>query len=338
MRATTLHGTRDIRLSELPDPTLVQPTDAIVQVVAGCICGSDLWPYRGENPITPGQTIGHECIGEVVDVGAAVRHVRPGDFVVVPFDHCDNTCDHCRAGVHSACVELGFTVSGQSELARVTQADGSLVRVPEAPAAEDHAALLALSDVMPTGWHAAVSAGVRPGATAVVVGDGAVGLCGVLAAATLGAERIIAMSRHESRQAVARRFGATEIVAERGREGVARVMELTAGVGADAVLECVGTDQSMTTAVRVARPGATVGHVGAPHGVQVPIRRMFERNIGLRGGMAPVRAYLPDLLDRVLSGRLDPSPVFDLSLPLAEVAAGYTAMDERQAIKVLLRP
>ncbi|TIC87657.1 IMP dehydrogenase [Nocardioides sp. GY 10113] len=338
MLATTIHGTRDIRFEQVPDPVIKKPTDAIVRVTAGCICGSDLWPYRGENPIRPGSTIGHECIGVVEEVGSEVSRTKVGDYVVVPFDHCDNTCPHCLAGMHSACSNLGFTGSGQGQYTRVTQADGSLVAVPEAPSADLVPALLALSDVMPTGWHAAVAAGVTPGSTAVVVGDGAVGLCGVLAAATMGAERIIAMSRHEPRQEVARAFGATHVVAERGEAAREAVLEITDGVGADAALECVGTDGAMKTAIDATRPGGGVGFVGAPHGVEVPIRTLFERNIGLRGGMAPVRAYLPDLLDRVLAGTLDPGAVFDLTLPMSEAAEGYRAMDERRAIKVLLEP
>jgi threonine dehydrogenase-like Zn-dependent dehydrogenase len=338
MRATTIHAPRDIRLSEVPEPTITAPTDAIVRVFAACICGSDLWPYRGENPIDAGSTIGHEAVGIVEAVGSEVRSFRSGDFVVVPFDHCDNTCPHCLAGVNSACDNLGFTTSGQAELTRVNQADGSLVRTDGAPDESLLPSLLALSDVMATGWHAAVAAGVRQGDTAVVIGDGAVGLCGVLAARELGAERVIAMSRHADRQLIAREFGATDIVAERDDAGVEAVKELTGGVGADAVLECVGTDQAMGTAFRIARPGSTVGFVGVPHGVELPVRRMFQRNIGLAGGMAPVRRYLPDLLERVLSGQIDPGRVFDLTLPLAEVAEGYRAMDERRAIKVLLRP
>src|SRR6478609_5246430 len=269
MRATTIHGTRDIRVSEVADPAISAPTDAIVKIVAGCVCGSDLWPYRGENDITPGHTIGHECVGIVEEVGADVTSFRPGDFVVVPFDHCDNTCVHCRAGIQSACVNLGMTTSGQAEYARVTQAEGSLVKTDGVPDAALVPSLLALSDVMPTGWHAAVAAGVREGGTVVVIGDGAVGLCGVLAAATMGAETIIAMSRHEPRQEIARAFGATHVVAERGKEGEARIADLTDGVGADAVLECVGTDGAMKTAFTVARPGSTVGFVGVPHGVEL---------------------------------------------------------------------
>ena len=338
MRATTIHGTRDIRVSEVPDPTIQEPTDAIVRVVAGCICGSDLWPYRGENPITPGDTIGHECVGVVEEVGADVRSFRPGDFVVVPFDHCDNTCPHCLAGAQNGCVNLGFTSSGQAEYTRVTQAEGSLVKTDGVPDAALLPSVLTISDVMPTGWHAAVSAGVREGSTAVVVGDGAVGLCGVLAARVLGAERIVAMSRHEPRQAIARAFGATHVVAERGDEGVAAIMELTGGIGADAVLECVGTHQSIGTAFEIARPGSTVGFVGAPHGVELPVRRMFQKNVGLAGGMAPTRRYMPELLALVLDSTIEPGRVFDSTVGLDDVAEGYRAMDERRAIKVLVEP
>jgi threonine dehydrogenase-like Zn-dependent dehydrogenase len=271
-------------------------------------------------------------------VGSEVSTTKVGDFVIVPFCHCDNTCAHCRAGVQSACVNLGMTQSGQGEYARVTQADGSLVATDGMPDEHLIPSLLALTDVMATGWHAAVSAGVRPGHTVVVVGDGAVGLSGVLAASQLGAERVIAMSRHAPRQEIARAFGATDVVAERGKEGEALIADLTDGIGADAVLECVGTDGAMKTAFTVARPGATVGFVGVPHGVELPVRRMFQKNVGLAGGMAPVRRYLPDLLERVLSGAIDPGKVFDLTLPMAESAEGYRAMDERRAIKVLLRP
>lgn len=338
MRATTIHAPRDVRLSDVPDPRLEAPTDAIVRVTAGCICGSDLWPYRGENDIDAGSTIGHECIGVVEEVGSEVTSVSAGDFVVVPFCHCDNTCAHCLAGVQSACTNLAMTVSGQGELARVAQADGSLVCTDSPSDAAEVASLLALADVLPTGWHAAVSAGVVEGGTAVVVGDGAVGLCGVLAASVMGAERVIVMSRHEPRQKIATEFGATHVVETRGRDGAAEVKEITGGVGADAVLECVGTDGSIGTAFAVARPGASVGFVGVPHGVTLPVQRMFSKNVGLAGGMAPVRRYLPELLDLVTSGRINPGLVFDTTLPLAEVAEGYRAMDERRAIKVLLEP
>ncbi|MEP9383561.1 zinc-dependent alcohol dehydrogenase family protein [Nocardioides sp. KR10-350] len=337
MRATTIHGVRDIRYTEVPDPVITRPTDAIVQVTASCVCGSDLWSYRGDNgPITEPRTIGHECIGVVAEVGEDVRSFRPGDFVLVPFDHCDNTCPACLADYQSACVNTGVTRSGQGELALVTQADGTLVKLDEPPAPELVPDLLTLTDVMATGWHAAVMSGVTKGGTAVVVGDGAVGLCGVLAAATLGAERVVAMSRHQPRQELAVKFGATDIVAERGEEGEAAVAELTDGVGADYVLECVGNDPAMRTALTIARPGATVGFVGVPHGIEVPMGVLFSRNVGLKGGKAPVRGYLPELLDLVLAGSINPGLVFDLTLPVEQVAEGYRAMDERTAIKVQL--
>jgi threonine dehydrogenase-like Zn-dependent dehydrogenase len=314
MKVTTIHGPRDIRLEDRPAPTIEAPTDAVIKVSAGCICGSDLWPYRGENPITPGMTIGHEMVGVVEEVGSEVRSFRPGDFVIVPLCHSDNTCPNCAIGMTSACVNGAMTTGGQGEYARVTQAEGSLVSTRGLPDDAMLPALLALSDVFPTGWHCAVAAGVKEGDTVVVVGDGAVGLCAVLAAAQMGAERVIAMSRHASRQAIARQFGA------------------------DAVLECVGTHDSMGQAFASARAGSTVGFVGVPHGVELPIRRMFSKNIGLAGGVAPVRAYLPHLLDLVTSGAVDPGLVFDTRLPLAEVAEGYRVMDERRGIKVFLEP
>jgi threonine dehydrogenase-like Zn-dependent dehydrogenase len=343
MRATTIHGPFDIRLSEVPDPVIEQPTDAVVKIVAGCICGSDLWPYRGENKITPGSRIGHEYVGIVQEVGADVRTVRPGDFVVTPFVASDGTCPNCLAGMQSACQNLVGIGSdqadgGQGEFAKVPWADGTLVATPGVPDDALVPSLLTLSDVMGTSWHAARSARVKPGDTVVVVGDGAVGLCGVLAAARMGAERVVALSRHESRQEIARQFGATHIIAERGDEAKAAVLELTSGVGADAVLECVGTDQSFSTAFDVARPGSTVGFVGVPHGVELPLRRMFRTNVGLAGGMAPARQYLPELMADVLSGAINPGLVFDSELPLEDVAEGYKLMHERQAIKVLLRP
>jgi threonine dehydrogenase-like Zn-dependent dehydrogenase len=348
MKATVLHAPGDIRVEEVPDPALVLPTDALVRVTASCVCGSDLWPYRGISPVSRPRRIGHEFVGVVEEVGGEVRTVRSGDFVIAPFTYSDNTCAHCRAGVHTACDhgggwgapdEHGHLVDGgQGEWVRVPQADGTLVPTPEVPQESMLPALLALTDVMGTGWHAARSARVAAGDTVVVVGDGAVGLCGVLAAVRQGAGRVIAMSRHESRQAVAREFGADEIVAERGAEGVERVMELTDGVGADAVLECVGTGESMEQAFDSLRPGGTVGYVGVPHGVEVPIRQMFGRNLHLAGGVAPVRHYLEALRDDVLSGALDPGRVFDLTLPLEEAAQAYAAMDERRAIKVMLRP
>lgn len=338
MRVTTIHGPGDIRLEDRPAPEITVPTDAIVKVVASCVCGSDLWPYRGENEVTAGDPIGHEIVGLVEEVGADVKSFKPGEFVIVPFCHSDNNCPHCTAGMTSACQNLGFTNGGQGEYVLVNQAEGSLMKTDGMPDPDLVPSLLTLSDVMATGWHAAVAARVRQGSTAVVVGDGAVGLCGVLAASQMGAERVIAMSRHESRQRIATEFGATEIVAERGEEGEARILELTRGVGADAVLECVGTNGAMDTAFKIARPGSTVGFVGVPHGVKLPVRRMFGNNVGLAGGMAPVRAYLPQLLDLVVGGTINPGLVFDTTLPLAEVAEGYKMMDERRAIKVLLEP
>ena len=338
MRVTTIHGPRDIRLEDRPAPEITAPTDAIVKVVASCICGSDLWPYRGENEVTAGDPIGHEIVGVVEEVVADVKSFKPGEFVVVPFCHSDNNCPHCKAGMTSACQNIGFTDGGQGEYVRVNQAEGSLMKTDGMPDPELIPSLLTLSDVMATGWHAAVAAGVRPGSTAVVVGDGAVGLCGVIAASQMGAERVIAMSRHEPRQRIATKFGATDIVAERGEEGEEGILELTRGIGADAVLECVGTNGAMGTAFKIARPGSTVGFVGVPHGVKLPVRRMFGNNVGLAGGMAPVRAYLPELLELVVSAKINPGLVFDTTLPLAEVAEGYKMMDERRAIKVLLEP
>jgi threonine dehydrogenase-like Zn-dependent dehydrogenase len=348
MKATILHGTRDVRVEEVDDPTIQRPTDALVRVTAACVCGSDLWPYRGINEVRRPRRIGHEFVGIVEEVGSEVRSLRPGDFVIAPFLWSDNTCPHCRVGMQSACQNGGgyggrdgdglMVDGGQGEYVRVPLADGTLVSTREVPDDALVPSLLTLSDVMGTGWHAAVAAGVREGDTVVVVGDGAVGLCGVLAAARMGAERVVAMSRHESRQRLARQFGATDVVAERGGEGEAAVLELTDGVGADAVLECVGTGESMNTAITVARPGATVGYVGVPHGVELPIGEMFSRNIGVAGGVAPVRQYLPRLRDDVLAGAIDPGLVFDLEVPLDEVAEAYAAMDERRAIKSLVRP
>lgn len=343
MRATVIHAPFDVRLTDVADTGLQDPTDALVRVVASCICGSDLWSYRGENEVPEPRRIGHEFVGVVEAVGSDVRTVKPGDFVVAPFTFSDGTCPNCLAGVQSACVNgtawgaPGFD-GAQAEAVRVPFADGTLVATPTVPDDELVPSLLALSDVMATGWHAAVAARVRPGQTVVVVGDGAVGLSGVLAASRMGAERVVAMSRHASRQSLARDFGATDVVEARGAEAVAAVRELTGGVGADAVLECVGTGESMTTAVEVARAGATVGYVGVPHGVELPIRTMFGNNVGVAGGVAPVRQYLPQLMDDVLGGAIDPGRVFDLTLPLAEVAEGYAAMHERRAIKTLLRP
>ena len=348
MKATTIYAAHDVRLEDQPDPTIQKPMDAIVKVVAACVCGSDLWYYRGDNPIKDPFRIGHEFVGVVQDTGAEVRSLRKGDFVIAPFMYSDNTCPHCRVGIQSACSAGGFwggpdrdglmTDGGQGEYVRVPLADGTLVATRETPDTAMVPSLLALSDVMGTGWHAATAAGVQEGDTVVVVGDGAVGLSGVLAASRMGAERVVTMSRHEERQQIARSFGATDVIAERGEAGEAAVLELTGGVGADAVLECVGTAQSMTTAITIARPGSTVGYVGVPHGVEFPVRSMFSRNVGVAGGVAPVRQYLPVLRDDVLSGTITPGLVFDLDLPLDKVAEGYAAMDERRAIKTMLRP
>ena len=338
MRSTLIYATGDVRLEERPDPTIVEPTDAVVRTVATCVCGSDLWRYRGIQEVKRPTPIGHEYVGVVEAIGDAVRTVRPGQFVVGGFLTSDNTCPLCMAGAHANC-QNGTGYNGcQAELIRVQNADGTLIATPEDPEDAMVPSLLALSDVMCTGWHAAVCAGVGPGSTVVVVGDGAVGLSGVLAAAQLGAERVIAMSRHADRQAIARAFGATDIVATRGDEGVEQVMEMTGGIGADAVLECVGTEDSVAQALRSARPGGMVGWVGVPHVTELPQEHMFWKNVGLRGGPAPVRAYLPDLLKRVWDGTIEPGKVFDLTLPLENVAEAYAAMDQRRATKVLLRP
>ena len=346
MRATMIHGERDVRSEIVPDPAVLTPTDAVVRVTASCVCGSDLWRYRGVVDVPEPRPIGHEFVGIVEAVGAQVSTVRPGQFVMAPFMWSDNTCPNCRAGVQSACEHGGFyggpdrdglpVDGGQGEYVRVPLADGSLVAAPETPDDAMLPALLSVTDVMCTGWHAARSARVRPGDTVVVVGDGAVGLCGVLAASLQGAGRIIAMSRHEPRQHLARRFGATDVVAERGEDGVAAVRELTDGVGADAVLECVGTEQALLTAVDCARAGSTVGFVGLPHGVTLPLWTLAGRSVGLAGGLAPARAYLEELRDKVLAGECDPSPVFDRSFALADVATAYREMDERRSIKSLL--
>jgi threonine dehydrogenase-like Zn-dependent dehydrogenase len=338
MRGAIIYGPGDVRSEVRPDPKVVEPTDAVIRTVATCVCGSDLWRYRGIDPVPQPTPIGHEYCGVVEEVGDDVTSIAPGQFVVGGFRTSDNTCPNCRAGMQLNCLH-GTAYDGcQAELIRVTWADGTLVATPEQPPDDLVPGLLALSDVMATGWHSAVSAGVRPGMTVAVVGDGAVGLCGVLAVSQLGAESIIAMSRHPSRQQLAREFGATHVVPERGDEGVARIRDMTEGVGADAVLECVGTGESVVQAVRSTRPGGVVGWVGAPHGVDLPVHDSFWRNVGVRGGPAPVRSYLPDLIDRVWTRQIDPGKVFDLELPLDEVAEAYRAMDERRSVKALLWP
>lgn len=338
MQGTMLYGPGDVRFEERAAPTILQPTDAIVRLAATCVCGSDLWPYRGLQPIQGPAPMGHEYCGIVEEVGREVTSVKPGQFVVGSFATSDNTCPHCRAGYQSSCVHREFMTGAQAPLLRVPLADGTLVATPEVPSEEMIPSLLAVSDVLGTGWFAADAANVKPGHTVVVVGDGAVGLLGVLSAKLRGAARIVAMSRHPSRQALAREFGATDIVAERGEEGVARIKELTRGVGADAVLECVGSQESLMQAIRATRPGGAVGYVGVPHGVTLDGAALFFTHVRLHGGPAPVRRYLPELIGLVLDGKINPGKVFDLTLPLAQVAEGYRAMDERRAIKVLLRP
>jgi len=355
MRATILHGPRDIRVEEVPDPRLATTgggvgRDAIVRVIAACVCGSDLWPYRGvTTPRTP-KRIGHEMIAIVEEVAADVSRVRVGDVVIAPFYDCCGECVNCRNGFSTSCREggswggtdhWGLDVDGcQGELVRVPHADGTLTVVDGGlPDEALIPGLLTLSDVFLTGHHAAISANVRPGATVAVVGDGAVGLSGVLAARRLGAERIVAMSRHEPRQRLATAFGATDIVAERGDEGVAILKDMFDGVGPDCVLECVGTKESMDQALRSARPGGQVGFVGVPHGgPELPVRTMFATNVGVRGGVAPVRDYVAELLPEVLDGSIDPGRVFDATFALDDAAEAYAAMDERRAIKSLLRP
>jgi threonine dehydrogenase-like Zn-dependent dehydrogenase len=338
MKGTVLYGPGDIRFEDVATPTILKPTDAVIRISAACVCGSDLWPYRGLQPI-PGPTpMGHEYCGIVEEVGSAVRKVKPGQFVIGSFFASDNTCPHCHHGYQTSCQNREFVGGAQAPMLRVPLADGTLVATRELPSADLIPSLLAVSDVLGTGWFAADAANVRPGSTVAVVGDGAVGLLGVLSARQMGAERIIAMSRHASRQKLAREFGATEIVTERGDEGVARIMELTKGIGVDSVLECVGTQESMLQAIRATRPGGSVGYVGVPHGVELDGEKLFYTHVHLHGGPAPVRRYLPDLIDLVLKGTIKPGKVFDLTLPLEQVAEGYRAMDERRAIKALLLP
>jgi threonine dehydrogenase-like Zn-dependent dehydrogenase len=349
LRATLIHAPRDIRVEDVPDPSVQAQTDALVRVVAACVCGSDLWPYRGVTDTSEPRRIGHEFVGVVEDLGTDVKALSVGDFVIAPFALSDGTCVHCRNGVHTSCTNGAWwggedadgrpIDAGQGEAVRVPMADGTLVATPAMPDESQIASLLTLSDVMGTGHHAALAAGVGKGNTVVVVGDGAVGLCAVLASRRLGAERVIAMSRHADRQALARDFGATDVVEQRGDEGVAAVEELLDGTGADAVLECVGTKESMQQAIDAARPGGRVGYVGVPAGgAELPISQLFGSNVAVGGGVAPVRGYIPELLDDVLSGAIDPGRVFDLVLPLDQAPEAYAAMDERRSIKTMLRP
>lgn len=332
-----MYAAHDVRYEERPEPTILEPTDAVIRTVASCVCGSDLWRYRGISPMSEPAAMGHEYVGVVEEVGEAVTTLTPGQFVVGGFLHSDNTCPVCVKGMHASCQHGGGFDGCQAERIRIPNADGTLLATPAQPDEDLIPSLLALSDVMCTGWHAAVCAGVTPGATVVVVGDGAVGLSGVLAAAQLGAAKVIAMSRHADRQQLAREFGATDIVAERGEEGIARIKEMTDGIGADCVLECVGTEDARLQAVGCVRPGGQIGLVGVPHG-ELPMDQLFWANVGVKGGPAPVRAYLPHLLDMVWNRVIDPGKVFDLTLPLSEVVEAYRAMDERRAIKVMLRP
>lgn len=337
MLGTMMYGKGDVRFEDVPEPEILHPTDAIIRLSAACICGSDLWPFRGYSDFAQPMRMGHEYCGIVEAVGSAVTTVKPGQFVVGSFCISDNTCPHCQFGFQSSCEQREFMTGAQAPLARVPLADGTLVATAEIPSEDMIPHLLAVSDVLGTGWYAADAARVQPGSTVAVVGDGAVGLMGVLAAKQMGAGRIIAMSRHKQRQELALEFGATDIVAARGDAGVAEVKALTNGVGADAVLECVGMEESMWQAINCARPGATIGYVGVPHDVALDGQQLFFAQKGLMGGPAPVRRFLPDLMDLVLKGEIQPGKVFDQVLPLADVAEGYRAMDERRAIKTLLR-
>jgi threonine dehydrogenase-like Zn-dependent dehydrogenase len=338
MRGAVLYGPRDVRFEERDTPKILKPSDAIIRTSATCVCGSDLWPYRGIQPIAQPTPMGHEYCGIVEEVGSAVRSIKPGQFVIGSFFASDNTCPNCNHGYQSSCQHREFVGDAQAPFLRVPLADSTLVSTPDNPPASMVPNLLAVSDVMGTGWFAASAANVKPGSTVAVVGDGAVGLLGVLSAKQVGAERIIAMSRHESRQKLAREFGATDLVTERGDEGVARIMELTRGIGVDSVLECVGTQESMMQAIQSTRRGGYVGYVGVPHGVELDGEKLFFAHVHLHGGPAPVRHYLPELIDLVWKGLINPGKVFDLTLPLDQVAEGYRAMDERRAIKTLLRP
>jgi threonine dehydrogenase-like Zn-dependent dehydrogenase len=338
MKATILYGPGDVRVEERPKPVVEQPTDAVIKVTAACVCGSDLWPYRGIADYGPAAAMGHEYIGVVETVGDAVRLVKPGDFVVGSFKASDNTCPVCQDGYQSKCVVGGGVGGAQAEYLRVPLADGTLVATPGQPDPDLIPSLLAASDVLGTGWFAAVAAEAGPGKTVAVVGDGAVGLLGVLSARQLGAERVIAMSRNPARQALARAFGATDIVEERGDEGVARVKELTGGLGAPSVIEAVGTQQSMEQALHACRPGGHVGFVGLGHEVALKGLDLFAAEVNLLGGPAPVRRFLPDLISLIWDRAITPGLVFDLTLPLDRAAEAYQAMDERRAIKALLQP
>jgi hypothetical protein len=343
MRATVMHKAGDVRIENVPDASIKEPTDAVIRVTRACICGSDLWPYNDLEETPRGQPMGHEAIGIVEDIGADVQSLRRGQLVVMPFAYSDGTCPICHEGIHTACPNGGFFGSwdvggAQAEALRVPQADGTLYPLPVDPDDTLMPSLLTLSDVMGTGHHAAVTARVRPGAIAAVIGDGAVGLCGVIAAKRLGAERIIIMGRHEARLALAREFGATDIVSERGEEAIARLREMTSGYGAHSVLECVGSAQAMDTALGIVRPGGAIGRVGVPHYAPIDGNGTFFGNVIIAGGPAPVRAYLDELLPEVIEGRIEPGRVFDREVDLGGVPDGYSAMNQREALKVLIRP
>ncbi len=338
-----MHGAGDVRIENVPDPSIIKPTDAVVKVTRACICGSDLWPYKSMEPADAGRVMGHEAIGIVDSIGSEVRAVKVGDLVVMPFAWSDGTCEFCRRGLQTSCLHGGFfgteeIAGAQAEAVRIPLADGTLFVLP----AKDNGvlpSLLTLSDVMGTGHHAAVSAKVGPGKIVAVVGDGAVGLCGVIAAKRLGAEQIIIMGHHSDRIALAKEFGATDVVSERGDQGIERVRELTGGLGAHSVLECVGYSQSMLTAISIARAGGAVGRVGVPQDETIPgAEPSFYNNITIAGGPAPVRAYIDELLPDVLEGRIEPGRVFDRTVDLDGVPDGYRAMDERESIKVMVTP
>jgi threonine dehydrogenase-like Zn-dependent dehydrogenase len=338
MRGAVLYGAGDVRVEQRDRPTLIEPTDAIIRLSAACVCGSDLWPYRGVDDVHEPIPMGHEYAGIVEEVGDQVTHIKPDQFVIGSFFASDNTCEICRTGYQSACIHRELVGGAQAEYMRVPLADGTLAPTPEVPDDDLVPSLLTASDVLGTGWFGAVAAQAGPGKTVAVVGDGAVGLLATLAARQLGAERVIAMSRHEPRQRLAREFGATDIVVERGDEGVARVKELTDGLGAHSVIEAVGTQQSMMQAIGSARPGGHVGYVGVAHDVSLPGEELFFSHVHLHGGPAPVRQYLPELIDLIWRREIVPGKVFDLELSLDDAAEGYQAMDERRAIKTLLRP
>lgn len=344
MRATVMFGAGDVRIENVPDARLIEPTDAVVTVTRACICGSDLWPYKTMEHTDSGRVMGHEAIGIVEAVGADVRTIKAGDLVVMPFAYSDGNCIFCHEGLQTSCIHGGFfgtseLAGAQAEAVRIPQADGTLFVLPVGKDDALMPSLLTLSDVMGTGHHAAVAAKVAPGETVAVVGDGAVGLCGVIAARRLGAEQIIMLGRHADRIALAREFGATDVMSERGAEAVERVRELTGGFGVHSVLECVGLDESMLTAISIARPGGAVGRVGVPqHELMSGSQPAFYNNVTVSGGPAPVRAYIEELLPDVLEGRIEPGRVFDRVIGLDEVPAGYRAMNEREAIKVMVEP